>query len=95
MKEQDIQRAITKWLESQGGYVVKVIQANRAGVADVLCCLDGKFIAIEVKTLSGRVAPLQEYHQELVGRAGGVAMIARSLKEVKENLGKALKRDFG
>ena len=86
MTEQAIQKAITKWLESQGAYVVKVIQSNRAGVADVLCCLDGRFIAIEVKTPRGRVAPLQEYHASLVVKAGGVSMVARSLDDVKKAL---------
>ena len=86
MNEQGIQSAITKWLTSKGAYVVKVIQANRAGVADILCCLDGKFYAIEVKTPRGVVAPLQVYHQELVEKSGGIAMIARSLDDVKSKI---------
>jgi Holliday junction resolvase len=86
MNEQDIQRKITKWLEKEGAYVVKVIQANRAGVADILCCWKGQFVAIEVKTPRGRVAPLQEYHASLVVKAGGVSMVARSLDDVREFL---------
>jgi Holliday junction resolvase len=83
MTEQSIQRSIQQWLEKKGAYVVKVIQANKAGVADILCCYRSQFIAIEVKTPQGRVAELQEYHQELVTKAGGVAMIARSVDDVR------------
>lgn len=45
---------------------------------------DGRFIAIEVKTTSGRVS--QEQHQfiELVRANGGLAGVARSVEEAME-----------
>ena len=39
--EQQIQKQIITYLQSLGGYVVKVITANHSGVADVHCCLNG------------------------------------------------------
>jgi len=81
LKEQDIQTAIIKGLESRGAYVVKVIKASKSGVPDVLACLDGKFIALEVKTIKGKVSPIQEYHVQKVLCAGGICGIVRSVDE--------------
>ena len=86
MSEQSIQRAIIKHLEKEGAYCVKVITANKAGVADIVCCYRGLWVSLEVKTPKGIVAPLQEYHQELVRKAGGIAGIVRSVDDVKSLL---------
>ena len=48
MKEQYIQAKISKWLKSQGYYYVVIIQA-RPGVPDILACVNGTFVGIEVK----------------------------------------------
>ena len=81
MTEQAIQRAIIKALEKEGAYVVKIITANRAGVADVVGSYQGRFFAIEVKAERGVVAPLQEYHGQKVLESGGLWGVARSVKE--------------
>ena len=49
--ESEIQTEITKYLESRGYYVIKIIRANKSGVADLAVCADGKYIAIEVKAV--------------------------------------------
>lgn len=82
-KEQDIQRAIGKEVEKRGGYVVKVIQAAKAGVPDLLCCYRGQFVAMEVKTPSGRVSRLQEYNIEKILRAGGYGGVVRSVDDAR------------
>ena len=91
MREQDIQRAGVKYIESQGGYVVKIITANKAGVPDVVFCLKGVYGAIEFKTPKGVLAPLQEYHLKKIRDAGGIAEVARSLDDVKKILESCLK----
>ena len=86
MKEQDIQRKIIKWLESEGHYVVKVISASKAGVPDILCCVNGYFVAIEVKTPTTKtnVSELQKYNLEAVIKSGGYSLVAWELEQVKE-----------
>lgn len=86
MNEQQIQTKITNYLKSIGAYTFKTITSNKAGVPDLIACVEGKFIAIEVKQHGGRVSELQKYHQELIKRSGGVAMVAYSVDEVKANL---------
>lgn len=46
----------------------------------------GRFIAIEVKTPTGRVRPEQLAFLQTVTRAGGVGFVARSVDEVIETL---------
>jgi Holliday junction resolvase len=91
MSEQTIQSAIIKWLEKEGFYVIKTITCNKAGVPDIIACAPGGlFVAIEVKTPTGRVSKLQEVHVRKINNAGGIAFIARSLPEVKLRLSPCL-----
>jgi len=86
MKEQTIQAKIIKHLESKGAYVVKVVSANRAGIPDVLACLEGKFIGVEVKNEKGIPSPLQLYNIRRIVDSGGIAGICRSVGDVDKLL---------
>ncbi len=89
MKEQEIVARIQKYLKANGAYVVKTIVSNRAGIPDILACLDGTFIGIEVKTDTGVVSPLQSANLVMIVEAGGVGMVARSTADVKRVLEEA------
>lgn len=85
MTEQKIQSNIIKYLESEGHYVVKVITASKKGVPDLIACINGRFVAIEVKrpeTKTG-TSKLQEYNLKKVDKAGGYTLVAWSLDVVK------------
>ena len=86
MTEQQIQTKIIKHLEAIGAYVVKVQQATRAGVPDILCCYRGMFIAFEVKRPLCKPTALQELNISAIHSAGGVAIVAHSVDEVKKAL---------
>ena len=58
----------------------------RKGVPDILGIHKGRPLAIEVKSLKGRVSPDQEKFIEEFNVHGGVGIIARSLFEVMEVL---------
>lgn len=52
------------------------------GVSDLIgCAADGAFVAIEVKTKTGRPSPAQTAYIEMVRGLGGRAGIARSEEE--------------
>ena len=90
MKEQDIQAKIQKYIKARGGYVIKTITSNRAGIPDLLCCINGRFIGIEVKGPGGKASPLQAANITMIEAAGGIGLIAYSVAEVKEHLEKYL-----
>lgn len=68
---------IKKFLKDNGCYYVKYFGCTftQAGVADILACVNGKFVAIEVKAENGKPSELQKYHQEQVKKSGGIAYI--------------------
>ena len=86
MTEQQIQSQILMYLNSIGAYPVKVISATHSGIPDIVACLNGNFIAIEVKTEAGIVSKLQEYNINRIKEAGGIAFVARSADEAKKML---------
>lgn len=55
------------------------------GGSDIVgVCADGRFLAIEVKTATGRVTKEQQTFIDAVCRAGGRAGVARSVNEAIE-----------
>lgn len=86
MSEQKLQAKIIKYMTAKGAYVVKVITASKAGIPDILICYEGKFYGIEVKVGKNKVSGLQIANLKRIQECGGVAILAYSLKDVKENL---------
>lgn len=86
--EKVIQSKIKSFLESKGAYVVKVIQATKSGVPDLLVCYKGMFIGIEVKKPSTKnnVSKLQQHNLNLIRLADGVGIVAWELDMVVELL---------
>lgn len=85
-KEQTIQKEIIDYLKSIGAYYVKTMVTASNGTPDILCCIGGKFIAIEVKKDGGVVSKLQEHHIKNIKKSGGIAFVARSVNEVKTRI---------
>lgn len=87
MEESKIQRKIISYINTIG-YCVKIQSASKSGVPDLLCCVNGRFIALEIKRCCGGItSPLQEYNIQLIQNAGGIAHVVSSLEEVKNILG--------
>ena len=71
--EKRFETKIKEFLDAEGAYYVKYF-ANRntkSGVPDILACVNGYFVAIEVKAEDGTVKPLQEHHLTEIRIAGG------------------------
>lgn len=54
-----------------------------AGIPDIICCYHGKFVAFEVKNEKGKTTALQDINIRNIKRADGIAVVVRSLEEVK------------
>ncbi len=57
------------------------------GIADILGCYQGRMIAIELKSPTGKATPDQERFLQNVRDNGGIAFVARSIDEVIVGLG--------
>lgn len=76
--EKNYENQIKKYIESIGGWQVKFFANSftRKGVPDILACIGGHFVAIEVKSIAGKPSDLQIYTCEKIREAGGIAFIA-------------------
>ena len=60
-----------------------------AGIPDIIACIDGRFFGFEVKTETGKPTALQETTIRKINNAGGMALVVRSVADVKAALGRA------
>ena len=86
MLEKDLVRKIRHYLDSldccfswkeHGGMY------GTAGIPDIICCIRGKFVALEVKLPGNRPTSLQEMTMARIRKAGGTAEAVYSLDDVK------------
>jgi Holliday junction resolvase len=87
MSERAITAAITRFLKTVPGCFAWKEHGGMygtAGLPDVICCINGRFIAFEVKTPSGKLTKLQETTMRKIKDAGGEAFKVTALQEVKE-----------
>lgn len=76
-QEKNFENKIKKYIEDQDGWQVKFF-ANRMtknGIPDILACINGYFLAIEVKAQNGKPSELQKHHVKKINDAGGYAII--------------------
>ena len=61
---------------------------GRAGIPDIIGCMNGHFIAIECKAGKGRTTALQDRELDWITLSGGFAFVARetNLDELKQLL---------
>lgn len=90
MLEKDIERRIKKYLSDNKIYFFKVHGSSfmLPGIPDIIACVNGYFVGIEVKN-KGKLynqSEEQKIHQELIERSGGIYILADNLEIVKEKL---------
>ena len=88
-KEQEIQDKIMDYIKSIGGLPVKFNNIGiyaKAGVSDILACIRGRFVAIEVKKPGNKPSALQENFINAINSIGGFAFWADNLEDVKDKL---------
>jgi hypothetical protein len=100
--EKDIQRTILDYLTLLGAFRVRINSGamtgehkgrkrfmrfnDTPGCPDVLVCLDGRFVAVEVKRPGGQATEKQLAALDAIRRAGGLAFIATSVADVERAL---------
>ena len=102
MKESVIQKAIMQYLQilenqgklyffragsgaiptGNGGY----FKTGKVGCPDIVVCLRGLFVGLEIKNEKGRQSPSQKIAQEAIETAGGRYYIVRSVDDVERIL---------
>lgn len=94
-KEKLFENKVKRFLESEGCYFVKYWGGyfTKAGVPDLLICVNGYFLAVELKADNGKPSQLQLLNIKQIRKAGGKALILYPDDfEMFKNLVKDLKK---
>lgn len=94
--EKAFEMRIKKFLADEGCWFVKFF-ANRntkSGIPDLLCCINGYFVAVEVKGDKGKVSDLQLWNKNKIQDSDGFCVVLypdefdkfiQLVKELKQN----------
>ena len=76
-REKFYETRIKRYIQEQGGWRVKFFanKYTKAGVPDILSCINGYLVGIEVKADAGHPTPLQLHTIEQIRAAGGFAFV--------------------
>lgn len=77
--EKTYELKIRRYLDDIGAWHLKTYSngVQRAGVPDILACVNGRFFAIEVKSETGRVSRLQKWNIQRIREAGGIGIVSK------------------
>lgn len=86
MKEKSVENDIKDYLFRKGIYHFKVHGSKfmEPGIADIIACINGHFVAIEVKRPGAKneQSEVQKVHERNVNKSGGTYLLVDSLQEV-------------
>src|SRR5437763_14615445 len=87
-KEKNIENQIKRYLDKLGVWYRKIHGSmyQAAGIPDIIACINGTFVGIEVKRPGGIVSSLQQFNIDEIHRNGGVAFVAYSVEDVRRQL---------
>lgn len=77
MREKDFENKVKDHLRNKGAWFVKTWSngIQREGIPDILACVNGYFVGIEVKAEKGHPSALQLWHIRKIREAGGIAFV--------------------
>ena len=92
-KEKAFENKIKAYLKSIGAYFIKTHgdRFSRVGTPDIIACVNGHFVAVEVKAENGKPSELQIHHIEQIQKSGGHSFLLypkgfEGFKKICENL---------
>lgn len=95
--EKQFENKVKTFLEEQGAWFIKYWAGSKFtkdGIPDILACVNGYFVGIEIKAPSGRASPLQLHTIKEIRKSGGFAFVLypSAFEEFKDFICR-LKRD--
>ena len=83
--EKDIERHLVRRVAERGGVAYKWVSPGRVGVADRIVMLPGGRVwFVELKTVKGRLSPLQKVFAADMARMGMNYLVLKSKEEVDQ-----------
>ncbi len=77
MTEKQFETKVKQFLKSHNIWFTKIWGGGfqKAGIPDLLCCINGHFVAIELKGTNGTATELQKYNIKKINESGGIGLI--------------------
>ena len=76
--EKNFENRIKKYLKDNEAWFLKYWAGaayTKSGIPDIMACVNGYFVAIEVKAPNGKASELQLYNLREIEKAGGYAFL--------------------
>lgn len=84
-QEATLTKKVKAWLNTQDDIAYyKASDRYQKGISDFIICVDGIFVAAELKAAGGTASPHQKLFIKEIQRAGGIGGICYTLHDVKE-----------
>ena len=78
----ELRRRIVQYVRANGGWIVATTGVAHAGTPDLIACVRGRFLAIEIKAGRDTMSRRQEIERERIEKAGGTYIVAQSLVDI-------------
>lgn len=77
MTEKQFENNVKQFLKDNGAWFVKTWSngIQRKGIPDIIACVNGYFVGIELKAETGKPSELQKWNIEQIRKSGGVAIV--------------------
>ena len=78
MNEKQFENKVKKFLKENNCWYVKYWGGShftRAGIPDIIACVNGHFVAIELKGSDGKPSELQKYNIRRINECNGTGVI--------------------
>ena len=87
--EKLFENKVKAYLDQIGAWHIKYwagSQFTKSGVPDILACINGHFVAIEVKAQNGKPSKLQLYTIYQICKSGGFARFKEFIENLKRDI---------
>lgn len=86
MKESTLQKKCLAYLKAQNIYTLNIYGSGRAakGAPDIICCINGRFVAFELKVPGNTMQDDQKIHKMRIEKNGGLHFVPYSYNEFTE-----------
>ena len=84
MRETKLQKKCIEYLQSQGIYYINIYGSGRTakGAPDIIACINGKFVAFELKVDDNDMQPDQRIHKRRILKSGWAALLPSLITRV-------------
>lgn len=93
--ESDLQKKCIKYLKDKNIYYINKYGDGRSGLGapDLITCINGRFVAFELKVGNNIKSNAQEIHKKRIERNGGIHYTPYTLEEFIEEVEYERRRD--